>query len=285
MSAIRVATLPNRRSVLLAALAGVIGLSVLFTSLTSAQSSPRPEAKPTVVLVHGAWADASSWNGVITRLQREGYPVIAPANPLRGLATDAAYIASVLDTIPGPIVLAGHSYGGAVITNAAAGHPNVKALVYIAAFIPDTGEDSVTNISRFPGSQIVPPGFPGATLIARPYPLPGGGVGIDAYIAAEPFRRIFAADVNKSTAAVMAATQRPIEAGVLQEKTAAAAWKTIPAWAIVATEDNAIGTANVRFMAQRATSHVVEVDASHVVLISRPGAVADLIRTAADSIH
>jgi pimeloyl-ACP methyl ester carboxylesterase len=268
-----------------AILAGFLGLSVLFALVSSAGAALAIDkysgVKPTVVLVHGAWADASGWSDVIKRLQRDGYPVIAPANPLRGLASDSAYLGSILDTISGPIVLVGHSYGGAVITNAAAGRPNVKALVYIAAFIPDTDEDLVTQLSRYPGSQIVPPGFPGATLIPRPYPLPGGGTGIDTYIDAGPFRRIFAGDVDANTAAVMAASQRPIAAAILQEKTQAAAWHTIPSWALVATADNAIGTANVRFMAQRAHATIVEVNASHVAMISKPGVVADLIRTAA----
>jgi pimeloyl-ACP methyl ester carboxylesterase len=239
------------------------------------------DSKPTVVLVHGAWGDATAWDGVIRRLHADGYTVIAPANPLRGLASDAAYIASVLDTVPGPVVLVGHSYGGAVITNAATGKANIKALVYIAAFAPEEGEDTGAAIARNPGSLIVPPGLPGATTTGRPYPLPGGGVGIDVYINADRFREIFVGDVPEETAAVMAAAQRPASVALLQEKSGVPAWKTIPSWALVATGDNTIGTANVRFMAERAGARIVEVDASHAALVSRPAEVADLIRTAA----
>jgi pimeloyl-ACP methyl ester carboxylesterase len=239
----------------------------------------------TVVLVHGAWADASGWNDVIRPLQRDGYTVLAPANPLRGLAFDAAYISSILDTLQGPVILVAHSYGGAVITNAAAGHANVVALVYIAGFIPDADEDLLPLLTQFPGSLVVPPGLPGATLIARPYPQPGGGTGIDTYIDAGPFRRIFCADVDAGTAAVLAAAQRPLSASIFQDRSQAAAWRTIPSWALVATADNTIGTDNVRFMAKRATTNVVEVDSSHAAMISNPGAVADLIRAAARATH
>jgi pimeloyl-ACP methyl ester carboxylesterase len=274
----------TRTRVVRAMLAAILSLSVLLAFSVAAAAAP-PESgkrgpKPTVVLVHGAWADASGWNDVSKRLQRDGYTVLAPANPLRGLAYDAAYIGSVLDTIQGPVVLVGHSYGGAVITNAAAGRANVVALVYIAAMIPAEGEDLVDLVSRFPGSEIVPPGLPGATLIARPYPLPGGGTGVDTYIDAGPFRRIFAADVDAGTAALMAAAQRPFEVSIFGDRTQAAAWRTIPSWALVAKGDKTIGTDNVRFMARRATTNVVEVNASHVAMISKPGVVADLIQTA-----
>ena len=266
-------------------LATGLGLSVLFAFGTTAGASTAPGnpagPKPTVVLVHGAWADASGWNDVSKRLQRDGYTVIAPANPLRGLASDVAYLGSILDTIEGPVILVGHSYGGAVVTNAAAGRPNVKALVYIAAFIPDAGEDLGTLIGRYPGSQIVPPGYPGANLIPRPYPLPGGGTGIDTYIDAGAFRRIFAADVDAGIVVAMAAGQRPFEAHILEEQSQTAAWRTIPSWALVAKADNVIGTDNVRFMAQRANAEIVEIDASHAVMVSRPGVVVELIQAAA----
>ncbi len=273
-----------RPRVVRAFLATGLGLSVLFAFSTAAGASTAPGdpagPKPTVVLVHGSWADASGWNDVSKRLQHDGYPVLAPANPLRGLAYDAAYLGSILDTLPGPVILVAHSYGGAVITNAAAGRANVVALVYIAAMIPDADEDLIAGISRFPGSLVVPPGAPGATLIARPFPLPGGGTGIDTYLDAGPFRRIFAADVDAGTAALMAAAQRPLALSIFQDRSQAAAWRTIPSWALVATADNTIGTDNVRFMAQRATTNVVEVDSSHVAMISKPGVVADLIRAA-----
>jgi pimeloyl-ACP methyl ester carboxylesterase len=237
--------------------------------------------KPTVVLVHGAFADASGWNDVIHRLQHDGYPVLAPANPLRGVVSDAAYVASVLDTLTGPVVLVGHSYAGAVITNAAVNHPGVRALVYVAAFVPDQDEDGLTMVSRFPGSQVVPPGLPNATLVGRPAPLLTGGTGIDLYLDPDTFRQIFAADVSAETAAAMAATQRPIADAVFSDKSGVPAWKTIPSWAVVATGDHVIGTANVRFMAQRAGARITEVDASHAVMISQPQAVADVIEAAA----
>jgi pimeloyl-ACP methyl ester carboxylesterase len=230
------------------------------------------EPKPTMVLVHGAWADASSWNGVTERLQREGYPVLAPANPLRGTTADGAYIASVLATVPGPIVLVGHSYGGAVISNADTGNPNVKALVFVAGFIPDAGE-AAPELFKFPGSQIVLPPSPGATVTARPFP-----GGLDFYVNADPFRRIFAADLPAEETAVLAAAQRPLAAAAFTDRAGPPAWKTIPSWALVATQDNTIGTENVRFMAKRAApSRTVEVDAAHAVLLSQPQAVVDLI--------
>jgi pimeloyl-ACP methyl ester carboxylesterase len=233
------------------------------------------EPKPTMVLVHGAWADASSWNGVTERLQREGHAVIAPANPLRGTTSDAAYIASVLAGVPGPIVLVAHSYGGAVITNAATGNPNVKALVYVAGFIPDAGE-TAPDLFKFPGSMIVAPPSPEATLTARPFP---GGV--DFYVNADPFREIFAADLPAEETALLAAAQRPLAAAAFTDASGPPAWKTIPSWALVATKDNTIGTENVRFMAKRAApSRTVDVDAAHAVLLSQPQAVVDLIEKA-----
>lgn len=278
--------LPGKGSLRLATLGAIVGLSVLFTAGASAQpaTTQRPNGpRPTVVLVHGAWADSSSWNGVIKRLQNHGYTVIAPANPLRGLASDSAYVASVLATVPGPIVLVGHSYGGAVISNAAAGNANVKALVYIAAFIPDVGETGNSLVTHFPGSHIVPPGFPGANLTPRLYP-PLDGTHVDLYINADSFRDIFAADLPVSKTAEMAVTQRPLDASAFGVPSAAAAWKTIPSWILVATQDNAIGTANTRFMAKRVvdngTGHSTEIRASHAVLVSHPDAVEDLIRTA-----
>jgi len=271
----------NHRAIRAAALAGFLGLIGVFSMTASAQSATQTASKPTIVLVHGAWDNSSGWNGVIERLQQEGYPVLALANPLRGLTTDSTYIASTLAGVSGPIVLVGHSYGGAVISNAAAGNANVKALVYVAAFIPDVGENLFTLIGQFPGSQI----NPDTSFDVREYPTADGGVGHDAYIKPELFQQIFAADLPASTTALMAATQRPAEVASLYVPSAAAAWKTIPAFCMVATADNTIGTANVRFMAQRAcpSSNIVEVDASHVVMISRPGVVADLILTAARS--
>jgi pimeloyl-ACP methyl ester carboxylesterase len=167
-----------------------------------------------------------------------------------------------------------------VITNAATGKANVKALVYVAGFAMEEGEDTGTVIARNPGSRIVPPGLPGATTTGRPYPLPGGATGVDVYINPDRFREIFVDDVSEETAAAMAAAQRPAALAVLQEKSGAPAWRSIPSWALVAIRDYVIGTANVRFMAERAGATTVELEASHAVLVSRPAEVADLVRTA-----
>jgi pimeloyl-ACP methyl ester carboxylesterase len=227
--------------------------------------------KPTIVLVHGAWADAAGWNGVAERLQRQGFSVVAHANPLRGLATDSSYLSSVLDTIEGPVVIVGHSYGGAVLTNAATGHPDVKALVYVAAFAPDTGDTIGGLIGMNRGSLIGPD-----TLVTRPFP---GGA--DGYIKPEAFREAFAGDVPEQAARLMAAEQRPASLGILGEVSdATPAWKTIPSWYMVATNDHTIPPATERFMAKRAGSTTVEVKSSHVAMISHPGAVTDLILTA-----
>jgi pimeloyl-ACP methyl ester carboxylesterase len=234
------------------------------------------------VLVHGAFADASSWSGVVQRLQQRGYTVIAPPNPLRGVASDAAAIASVLATIDGPIVLAGHSYGGMVISQAAEGNPAVKALVYIAAFVPDTGESAGTIINQFPLSTFGPD-----RLRVVPYPLAcGTGSGADTYIKPDAFHDVFAADLPASTASALGATQRPIEgAAIGMSLTGTPAWKTVPSWALVATSDHAISPAAERFMYQRAQAHVVEVDASHAVAVSHPDVVANLIVEAAHSVQ
>ncbi|MEU9337144.1 alpha/beta hydrolase [Streptomyces sp. NPDC048290] len=231
--------------------------------------------KPTIVLVHGAFADSSSWNGVVERLQWDGYQVIAAANPLRGLADDAAYVRSVLDSLDAPVVLVGHSYGGAVISQAAVGSPNVKALVYIAAFIPAAGESALELSNRFPGSTL------GPTLDDVAFPLPGGGTGTDLYIKTDAFHAQFAADVPEPVASLMAATQRPVAASALEENATEAAWTTIPSWNPVTTEDKNIPPASQLFMAKRADAHTVEIEASHAVAVSQPGAVARLIRQAA----
>ncbi|WP_055601013.1 alpha/beta fold hydrolase [Streptomyces aureus] len=231
--------------------------------------------RPTIVLVHGAFADASGWSGTIRRLQRAGYPVLAPANPLRGLAADTTYLRGVLAAVDGPVVLVGHSYGGAVISGAAAGDSRVKALVYIAAFAPDKGESAAQLAARFPGSTL------GDAVNPRSYPLPGGGTGTELVIEQTKFHEQFAADVPAADAAVMAATQRPVTAAALEERAGEAAWKTIPSWALIATADKNIPAAAERWMARRAGSHITEVDASHAVAVSRPAAVAEVILDAA----
>jgi pimeloyl-ACP methyl ester carboxylesterase len=227
--------------------------------------------KPTVVLVHGAFADASSWDAVTSRLQRQGYPVIAVANPLRGLAGDSAYVSSVLDTLPGPVVLVGHSYGGAVITDAAVGHANVKALVYIAAFAPDQGESGLAILGQYPGSRLPP------ALTVRPFP---GGQ--DAYVNPVDFRQVFAADVPAAKTRLMAAGQRPVALAALEQPSGTPAWKAIPSWFLVAGADHAIPPAAEQAMALRAGSRTEVIrTASHAVLVSHPGATAHIIETAA----
>ncbi|MFJ7075615.1 alpha/beta fold hydrolase [Streptomyces sp. NPDC098781] len=269
----------RKTTAVLGAVAGVAAVSLAATAGATERTARHdaPAKKPTVVLVHGAFADASSWNGVIKRLERDGYPVVAPANPLRGLAGDAAYVRSVLDSVEGPVVLAGHSYGGAVISQAAAGDPDVKALVYIAAFTPEVGESALELSGKFPGSTL------GGTLASVPFPLAGGGTGTDLYIKADKFHDQFAADVPESVTDLMAATQRPVAASALEEKATEAAWKTIPSWNLIATEDYNIPPAAQRFMAERAHAHTAEVKASHAVSVSRPGAVARLIERAAQA--
>ncbi|MEZ0071246.1 alpha/beta fold hydrolase [Planotetraspora sp. GP83] len=266
-----------RRMVLAVAAGGLAAalLTVPSASATAAHEGASPTAKPTIVLVHGGFADGSNWNGVISRLQHDGYQTIAPANPLRGLPTDAPYIASVLKSIDGPIVLVGHSYGGAVITNAAADNPNVKALVYIAAFVPDEGEQLGVLINKYPGTQIP------AAVQEVPYANPDGTTGTDLYLRADKFRAAFAADLPASTTRLMQATQRPFSASSFTDVTKAAAWHSIPSWGLVATQDKAIPPALERFFYERAKAHVVEVAASHVAMISHPGTTTRLIEDAA----
>ena len=225
----------------------------------------------TVVLVHGAFADASSWTGVITRLQDKGVPVTAPANPLRGISADTAYIASTFEQIEGPVLAVGHSYGGAVITNAAAGAKNVVGLVYVAAFAPDEGEalgavedgskDSVLN----------------SALVPRTYPTANGGSASEFYIDPAKAREAFAGDLSDQQAALIAATQRPVSELAFSEPNGPPAWKRLPSWAVVATGDKAAGTDVVRSMAERAGAKITEVEGSHVIMVSQPEAVTNVI--------
>jgi pimeloyl-ACP methyl ester carboxylesterase len=227
---------------------------------------------PTVVLVHGAFADSSSWSAVIERLQANGVKVVAAANPLRGLSIDSAYLVALLQELSGPVVAVGHSYGGGVISNAATSADNVVGLVFVAAFAPDEGErlgdveagsrDSVLNTAQV--QRQYPTGQEGKTAVE---------VAIDPAL----FRETFAADLPAEQTAVMAATQRPVAASAFTDVSGPPAWKTLPSWAVVATSDKAAGTDVVRSMAQRAGADIVEVEASHVVMVSQPKAVTNLV--------
>ncbi|WP_158846580.1 alpha/beta fold hydrolase [Saccharothrix deserti] len=227
---------------------------------------------PTVVLVHGAFADSSSWNGVVALLQDRGYEVVAVSNPLRGVDSDAAYVASVAKAVDGPVVLVGHSYGGVLISRAAQELPNVDALVYIAAFQPDTGDSALGLATRFPGAKLGPDTT--AVLVHDGEP--------ELRIKSEDFRDVFAGDLPADTTRVMAATQRPVtEKALTTGLSGEPAWRRLPSWALVATQDNAIPAQAQEFMAERAGSKTVRVDASHAVAVSNPDAVADLILEAA----
>jgi pimeloyl-ACP methyl ester carboxylesterase len=227
---------------------------------------------PTVVLVHGAFADSSSWNGVIERLQAKGVQVTAAANPLRGIAIDSAYVASVLDETPGPVLAVGHSYGGAVITNAAKQAKNVVGLVYVAAFAPDEGE-ALGEVEAGSKDSVL-----GSAQVQLHYPSGNGGdPAVESAIDPEKFQDAFAADLPTDETKIMAVTQRPVAALAFTEKSGPPAWKDLPSWAVVATGDKAAGADVIRSMAERAGATITEVEGSHVIMISQPQAVADVI--------
>jgi pimeloyl-ACP methyl ester carboxylesterase len=229
----------------------------------------------TVVLVHGAFADGSSWAGVIQLLGQRGITVIAPANPLRGITADSTYLESVFAQIPGPVLAVGHSYGGAVITNAATRAPNVVGLVYVAAFAPDEGE-TLNDVSASSKDSVL-----NTALVPRQYPTGDGtSTQIEFYIDPGKAREAFASDVSEEQAAVIAAIQRPVSALAFGEPTGVPAWKTLPSWAVVATGDKAAGTDVVRAHAQRAGADITDVKGSHVIMVSQPQAVTDVIESA-----
>ena len=235
----------------------------------------KTNAKPTIVIVHGAFTDASSWNHVIDLLQEQGYDVIAPPNPLRGVRSDSAYIASFINQIEGPILLVAHSYGGAVISNAAAQGSNVVGLVYVAALIPEEGERLTDVQSK---DSILNP-----LLIERQYPIGSDGETSTEYtIDPAHFRRAYAADVLEERTRLMAAVQRPLSGAAFTDTSGPVAWKTLPSWAIVATEDVGAGTDIVRSMAQRAHAKVTELKGSHAIMLSQPQAVTYVISQAAE---
>ncbi|MEU8637703.1 alpha/beta hydrolase [Amycolatopsis sp. NPDC048633] len=230
-------------------------------------------SKPTIVLVHGAFADSSSWTGVVAKLQEQGFSVKAVANPLHGVESDAAYVADVVKSVDGPVVLAGHSYGGALITRAATDTPNVRALVYIAAFQPDAGESVFELSGRYPGAKLGPETT--NVLVHDDEP--------ELSIKPADFAEVFAADVPAETAAILAVAQRPVAQQALAAPfEGTPAWSKLPSWTLIANQDNAIPAAAQEFMAERASSTVRRIDASHAVAVSQPATVAEVIVAAAD---
>ena len=265
-----------RARAVVALLVGVLVLSATAATATGQHHQQgKPAAKPTIVLVHGAFADSSGWNAVAGRLLKDGYKVLAFSNPLRGPQTDGEYLRQFLTTISGPVVLVGHSYGGAVITNAASGNPNVTSLVYVAAYAPDQGE-SVAQANELGGGHTDVTNH----LIVRPYPGAPAGDG-DAYIDPAYFHQLFAQDLPRSTTAFLAASQRPGALAALVTPSGAPAWKTIPSWYLVAKQDRIIPPEAERAMAARAKATTVEIGSSHVAMMSHPREVVDLIRAAA----
>jgi len=269
----------RRRTHLIALILAVASLlaALGMAGAAAANSSPSDGVKPTVVLVHGDWADGSSWSAVIERLQHRGYTVVAPPNPLRGPTEDSAYLASYLQTISGPIVLVAHSYGGFVITNAATGIANVKALVYIDAFIPDVNQRLVDLAD---GSCV----DPNTAFNAVPF---SGDVDLYLRTAANPpypgFSQCFANGVNPTQTAVLAAVQRPATLNQFFEPSGPPAWKTIPSWSLIGTADHVIPPAQQRAMSSNAGAQISTVNAGHLSLITDPEAATKIIVTAADA--
>jgi pimeloyl-ACP methyl ester carboxylesterase len=264
----------KRRAVVAAVAVGALAAGLGVAGMADAATNSHSSAKPTIVLVYGAFEDGSAWQGVTRRLQHDGYPVVVPAVPLRGVASDSAYVESIVDSIKGPVVLAGHSYGGMVVNEVASQRASrTKAQVYVAAFEPRTGESAGQLVAQFPGSLLGPD-----TTVAQAYP---GGT--DVYVKAQSYRALFAGDRSASDAAIGAATQRPIDAAALAEPAAHTAPSSIPAYAIVATQDMGIPPAAERFMAKRAGAHTVEIRSAHDVPVSHPDAVAKVIEQAAGS--
>jgi pimeloyl-ACP methyl ester carboxylesterase len=250
-----------------------------MVSETTHTDTTRTDTRPTVALVHGAFTDSSSWSGVIERLQARGVRVTAAANPLRGIAFDSTYVRSLLEQIPGPVLAVGHSYGGAVISNAATDVGNVVGLVFVAAFAPDQGE-RLGEVSAASTDSVL-----SSVLVHHPYPSANGVPDVEFTIDQAGLHHAFAADLSAAEAAVMAATQRPVSELAFSEQSGPPAWRTLPSWAAVATADKAVGTDIVRSMAQRAGARIAEIEGSHVIMISRPQAVADVILEALAAVH
>lgn len=264
----------GRRGRAAAALVAAVLAAPVVPAVAADRADPAT-GKPTVVLVHGAFADASGWNGVAQRLRSDGYRVMTPANPLRGLAGDSAHLAGELKEVRGPVVLVGHSYGGAVISHAAVGNAQVRSLVFVSAFMPDKGESLSDLRAGFTGGGL------NSALRPKPFKKTDGTEGTDLSVHPDRFRDVLAADLPSDTAARLASAQRPISGDAFTDRATAAAWRTIPSWALVATRDKVVAPDLARFEARRAKSHTVEVDASHSAMISHPDTVADLVRQAA----
>ena len=265
---------PARRRTQLLAAATALLASVAIATGAAAGTSARAAAgpRPTIVLVHGGWADSSGWDAEITTLTGLGYPVVTIANPLRSLTSDSDYVRARLEQISGPIVLVGHSYGGAVITNGARGVSNVKALVYVAAFAPAEGESLATD--QYPGTHIDPSKL---DVVPVPNPAAPGGQDVDLYIKPADFRDIFAGDVSPRESMLEAATQRPFANTAFTQPSGAPAWATIPSWDLISLDDHAISPAGQMFMAQRMHAHITTVHSAHDIMISHPAAVDQII--------
>jgi pimeloyl-ACP methyl ester carboxylesterase len=266
-----------------AGIAAVLAIAALFASSPSALAvaahGKKAPAKPSIVLVHGAWADGSSWNSVTERLQTDGYTVAVPPNPLRSLSSDSTYLASFLNTISGPIILGGHSYGGSVITNAATGSANVKALVYVDAYIPDQGQSLVSLTGS--GSCFA---VPDLRDVFNFVPIPGApSDDLDVYVKPNVFPGCFANGLPAKEGAVLAAEQRPLTTAALNEPSGVPAWKTIPSWAVVGLDDRVIPPAGQLTMANNAGSEITEIRAPHLSMLSDPAAVTKVIEQAANA--
>ncbi|WUH92826.1 alpha/beta hydrolase [Streptomyces sp. NBC_00433] len=258
------------------------GVTTLASAAPSHTGSSAP--KPTVVLVNGAWSEPDSFDSVIKKLQNDGYPVVAPPTALRSLSGDSAYLSSYLKTIAGPIVLVGQSYGGSVITNAATGNTDVKALVYVSAFAPDQGESAQDLTAKYPGTHITDdPDAPLPTaLSAVPFTSADGTTGLDLYTKPDHYRDLFLSNrLGKKESAALAAEQHPITLQALQDRSGAPAWKTIPSWFLVSNDDHLIPAATERFMATRAHGHITTANTPHAAQLTNPGTVTTLIEQAA----